>query len=84
MAVATPVVKRRQQVLKPREQPRNYDCWSLRCGLSGGSIDDTVMVRVVDPAGVLDRGKGMGMDRLGTCEIPLASTREYAGKWAAG
>jgi len=24
------------------------------------------------------------MDRLGTCEIPLASMREHAGTWAAG
>jgi len=24
------------------------------------------------------------MERLGTCEIPLASTREQTGTWAAG
>ena len=28
--------------------------------VGGGSIDDTVRVRIVGPAGVLDRGKGMG------------------------
>jgi len=52
--------------------------------LSGGSIDGTVMVRDRRSGRGLRPGQRHGMDRLGTCEIPLASMREHAGTWAAG
>src|SRR5262249_43341213 len=75
--VATPFVKRRQQVPKPRDRaPKFINRGSRRRGKCGGSIDETVKEARDRRFG---RGRRAGqrhrMDRLGTWEVPLTSTR---------
>src|SRR5262245_37009586 len=60
--VATPFLKRRQQVTKPRDRaPKFIKRVSLRSVNVGGSNDETGKMRgVVGSAGVVERGKGTG------------------------
>ena len=59
--VATPFVKRKQQVLKPRGSPDMVLTLKPSLSKKRGSTDETVNRRdIVGPVGVLDRGKGTG------------------------
>ena len=59
--VATPFLKRRQQVLKPRDSPDIPVTLKPSLSKERGSIDEPVKRRgIVGSAGVLDRGKGTG------------------------
>jgi len=73
--VATPFLKRKQQVPKLRNRaPKFINRWSLRRGKRGGGIDDTDNEARDRRFG---RGRRAGqrhrMDRLGTWEIPYTS-----------
>jgi hypothetical protein len=84
-AAATPFVKRRQQVPKPRElAPKSAIRWSPRCERCGGSTGGTALTRCRRSGRGLEPGQRYGMDRLGTYEIPFVSTRHVAGLGVTG
>ena len=58
-AAATPLVKRRQRVLKPCREPRDHESVEAFAVLgAGGSTGTAVMVRPSGSTGVLEQGKG--------------------------
>jgi len=83
--VATPFLKRRQQVLKPRDSPDIPVTLKPSLSKERGQHRRT---RQEARDRRFGRGPGPGqrhrMDRLGTWEIPLTSTWEQAGNRVAG
>ena len=61
-ATATPLVKRRQQTLKPWGSPDIMSRWSLRSVGTGGSTDETAMARSRRSGRGLGTGQRCGMD----------------------
>lgn len=60
MAVATPSLKRRQQVLKPRGSPDMSNAEAFAVMDAGATSTLPLLARNVDSTGVLERGKGTG------------------------
>jgi hypothetical protein len=60
VAVATPSLKRRQQVLKPRGSPDMSNAEAFVVTDAGAASTTPSLARNVDSTGVLERGKGTG------------------------
>ena len=60
MVVATPLLKRRQQVLKPRGSPDMSNAEAFVVTDAGAASTVPSLARNVDSTGVLERGKGTG------------------------
>jgi hypothetical protein len=84
-AAATPFVKRRQQVLKPREvASKSADVGAFAANGAGAASAAPSWTRCRRSGRGLEPGQRYGMDCLGTYEIPFASTRRLAGDGVTG